>query len=101
MNLKVPQKVTNFINNLNEKGIPIPLLEDMLSQEPSLTYTLTLIAAVLMALAVCHVGSIDYDRAKEFLTLVGSGYLGRKGMKHLMPLPKNQPNQQTKEENKQ
>ena len=75
------------MTTLNEQGLPLPMLQDIVTKQPSLTYTLTLVAATMVALAVCHVGNVDYDRASSFLEMVGSGYLIRQTMKHISPLP--------------
>jgi len=87
MNVKVPDSVKKLMDKLNSAGLPIPMIQDCLTGQPSLTYTLTLTAAVMVALGVCHVSGVDYDRAMNFLQVVGGGYLVRQGMKHVAPLP--------------
>lgn len=86
MNIQVPDKVKALFDKLNSVGLPIPMIQDCLTHQPSLTYTLTLIAGVMVALACCHVAGVDYDRAMNFLQVVGGGYLVRQGMKHVAPL---------------
>jgi hypothetical protein len=86
MNIQVPDNVRQFLSKLNAQGLPLPMIQDCLTKSPSMTYTLTLAAAVMVALSVCHVGNIDWDRAVTFLQIVGGGYLARQTMKHIAPL---------------
>lgn len=88
MNIQIPDNVKKFLNKLNEQGIPLPMLRDCLTGNPSLTYTLTLASAILVILGAIHAteGLVDYARAKEILQLVGGGYLVRQTMKHIAPL---------------
>ncbi len=86
MNIQVPDSIKRVMTKLNEQGLPLPMIQDCLTKDPSLTYTLTLVAAVMVGLSVCHVGTVDWDRAVTFLQLVGGGYLARQTMKHISPL---------------
>lgn len=78
-------KIKGFINSLNEKGIPTPVLRDMVSAKPSITYTMFLVAFVLTVLASFEVGAsklgLKFDQCLELLGYTGIGYIGRKFQK--------------------
>lgn len=86
MNIQLPPKLKELLVKMNQNGIPLPMLRDCLTSSPSITYTLTFTASVLVILSICNVGSIDYTKAMSFLQVVGSGYLVRQTMKHVAPL---------------
>lgn len=76
-------KVKTFIFNLNEKGIPIPLLRDPKTDAPSVTMTMMIVAfsiavAGLIGKLTKFLGDVDVSGANYlFLTAAGL-YLGRK-----------------------
>lgn len=78
-------KIKAFINALNEKGIPTPILRDMVSGKPSITYTMILVSFILTVLASFKVGAdnlgLKFDQCLELLGYVGIGYIGRKFQK--------------------
>jgi hypothetical protein len=96
-NIQIPDKIKELFTKLNDVGLPVPMIRDCLTKEPSLTYTLTLIAAVMVILGTIHAteGLVDYAKAVSLFQLVGGGYLVRQGMKHVAPL-----NSGDKEDNK-
>lgn len=100
MNLQLPQQLQNFINNLSNKGIKIPMLVDCLTGKQSLTYSLTLIYGILVLLGCIESTEhlVNYDRAFTVLQWVGGGYLIRKGMAHAMPVNNKSDNNQDKGE---
>lgn len=78
-------KIKDFIRLLNEKGIPTPIFRDMLSQKPSITYTMLLVAFVITVLSSFKLGAdtlgLDFDKCLQLLSYVGIGYIGRKFQK--------------------
>jgi len=81
--MTITEKIKQFIFNLNEKGIPLPLLRDPKTDGPSVTLTLMLISFALAAGALVGkfsklLGDLDTSGANYlFLTTAGL-YLGRK-----------------------
>lgn len=78
-------KIKGFIQKLNEKGIPTPILRDMASNKPSITYSMFLISFVLVVLASFNFGAdnlgLKFDQCLQLLSYVGIGYIGRKFQK--------------------
>lgn len=78
-------KIKNFVMVLNEKGIPTPVLRDMVTGRPSITYTMLLVSFSLTVLASFKVGSdklgLNFNQCLELLSYVGIGYIGRKFQK--------------------
>ena len=78
-------KIKAFIQKLNEKGIPTPILRDMVSSKPSITYTMTLISFILVLLSLFKFGEtklgLHFDQCLQLLGYVGIGYIGRKFQK--------------------
>lgn len=81
--MNVMDKIKQFIFNLNEKGIPLPLIRDPNTDSPSVTMTMMLVAFAVAVFALIGkiaglVGSIDISGANYlFLTTAGL-YLGRR-----------------------
>jgi hypothetical protein len=78
-------KIKGFIKNLNEKGIPTPIFRDMVTGTPSITYSMFLIAFVLVVASSFKDGAVllglDFDKCLQLLSYVGIGYIGRKYQK--------------------
>ena len=88
MNIQLPPKIKEFIDKLNENGIPLPILRDQLTGQPSITYTLVLVSSVLCVLGLIDATKhlVDYDRAFSLLQWCFGSYLIRKGMAHVAPI---------------
>lgn len=75
-------KIKSFIDMLNNKGIPTPILRDMVSHKPSITYTMLLVVFIMTVLSSFKFGAeqlgLNFDQCLEFLGYVGIGYIGRK-----------------------
>ena len=76
-------KIKKIIEDLNKKGIPVPVFRDNVSGKPSITYTLFYITGFICILSligkfVSKVTTVDFDSAKELVIVFGSLYLGRK-----------------------
>jgi len=82
---KLIEKIKGVINTLNEKGIPTPIMRDMISGKPSITYTMMLVSFVLTILASFNLGEeqlgLKFDQCLQLLSYVGIGYIGRKFQK--------------------
>lgn len=76
-------KVKTFLFNLNEKGIPVPLLRDPNTDSPSVTMTMMVTAFAIAAAGLIGkftkvLGEVDVSGANYlFLTAAGL-YLGRR-----------------------
>jgi hypothetical protein len=79
------QKIKAIIASLNEKGIPTPIMRDMVTNKPSITYTMMLVSFVLTVLASFKLGEdklgLNFDQCLQLLSYVGIGYVGRKFQK--------------------
>tara|TARA_R110000868_G_scaffold66014_14_gene197065 strand:- start:2137 stop:2436 length:300 start_codon:yes stop_codon:yes gene_type:complete len=81
--MKPIDKIKEFIFNLNEKGVPLPLLRDPNTDSPSVTMTMMVIAFSIAAAGLLGkltkvLGDVDVSAA-NYLFLTSAGlYLGRK-----------------------
>lgn len=77
------EKLKQFLFNLNERGIAVPLVRDPNTDSPSVTMTMMLIAFTIAALGLLGkftkvLGEVDVSGANYlFLTAAGL-YLGRR-----------------------
>ena len=78
-------KIKEIIRALNERGIPTPILRDMVSFKPSITYTMLVVSFVLVVLSSFKIGTetlgLNFSNCLELLSYVGIGYIGRKYQK--------------------
>lgn len=78
-------KIKGVIKSLNEKGIPTPIMRDMVSGKPSITYTMLVVAFALVAASSFKLGAetlgLNFNNCLELLSYVGIGYIGRKYQK--------------------
>lgn len=78
-------KIKGVTKSLNENGIPTPIMRDMVSGKPSITYTMLVVSFVLVTLSSFRVGAdtlgLDFNSCLELLSYVGIGYIGRKYQK--------------------
>lgn len=78
-------KIKGVIKSLNEKGIPTPIMRDMVSGKPSITYTMLVVAFALVTMSSFKIGAttlgLDFDKCLQLLSYVGIGYVGRKYQK--------------------
>lgn len=79
------EKIKNIVRSLNEKGIPMPIMQDGATKKPSITYTLLVVAGVLTILSEFKLGQeqlgLNFDQCLQLLSYVGIGYIGRKYQK--------------------
>jgi hypothetical protein len=78
-------KIKGVIKSLNEKGIPTPIMRDMVSGKPSITYTMLVVSFALVTISSFKVGAdtlgLNFKNCLELLSYVGIGYIGRKYQK--------------------
>jgi hypothetical protein len=78
-------KIKAFIKDLNDRGIPTPIMRDMISGKPSITYTMLLVSFALTVLSSFKLGAntlgLNFDQCLQLLGYVGIGYIGRKYQK--------------------
>jgi len=77
------QKIKDFLNKLNQNGIPLPMLRDPRTSQGSVTLTMFWIsfniAIVTLAGKITNIiGDIDYSNVLWLLGLTGAMYLGRR-----------------------
>jgi hypothetical protein len=80
-------KIKQLIQDMNSKGIPIPLARDPKTGRGSLTFTMPVVSfgicvVLLAGKAADKLGGIDYDNALWLLGLTLSTYLGRQYQKN-------------------
>jgi hypothetical protein len=75
------EKVKAKVKELQEKGLPIIVLRDVVTGKPSITYTLFVASAVMCLLAQVEYSraSIDlnFDEALQFFDSCAMAYIGR------------------------
>ena len=81
--MNITDKIKQFINNLNERGVVLPFVRDPKTSQPSVTLTLMLISFAIAAGGLITkftkvFGEVDVSGATYlFLTTAGL-YLGRR-----------------------
>lgn len=75
------EKLLDLATKLKENGLPIILLQDPVTDTPSITFTMVVASFVMCILAVNGLANLDFASCKELLTLTGAGYLGRQTQK--------------------
>lgn len=79
--MSAKEKLLGLATKLKENGLPIILLQDPVTDTPSITFTMIVASFVMCILAVSGLASLDFASCKELLTLTGAGYLGRQTQK--------------------
>lgn len=77
---KLQDKLVEFCT---KKGIPVPVIRDPVSQQPSASFTLLVISAGLVIFGLINkaaklVDGIDMDNALQFFGICAGLYFGRK-----------------------
>lgn len=77
------QSVKDFIKKLQSQGLPIILLQDPKTKEPSLSFTLVVLAAIYCAMGIfsnyfVFLKGINVEAAFNFFLASASLYWGRK-----------------------
>jgi hypothetical protein len=82
---RLVEKAKGIIHSLNEKGIPTPIMRDMVSGQPSITYTMLLVSFSMCVLSSFKFGQeqlgLQFEQCLQLLSFVGIGYIGRKYQK--------------------
>lgn len=76
------QKLKELIQKLNEKGVPLPVLQDMVTKKPSITYSTFIVATLIYIVSLFDaaqkaLGGIDKAESGEFFLIAAGLYLGR------------------------
>jgi hypothetical protein len=76
-------KLKSLIKELQDKGIPIIVLRDLVTNSPSITYTFFVLSGILVILGLIGkfarvAGGIDMDNALAFFYACSATYVGRK-----------------------
>lgn len=79
-------KLKELVNSLKEKGLDITCLtlRDVKSKEPSITFTFLVVSGIVALLALFDKSKVslnlglNFDNAKELLTVFAALYFGRK-----------------------
>jgi len=79
----VVDKIKEIIKNLQDKGVPVILLQDIITKQPSITFSFFVISGVLVIAGLIGKfaklsGGIDMENALSFFYGAGAMYLGRK-----------------------
>lgn len=83
--MDIKAKVKELISALNEKGIPLPVLQDLVTKKPSITYTFFVVSGVVCLLSsfdgVKTLAKINFNEIKEFFDMCAYIYVGRSAIK--------------------
>jgi len=97
---KLVDKVKGIIHSLNEKGVPTPIMRDMVSGQPSITYTMLLVSFSMCVLSSFKFGQeqlgLQFEQCLQLLSFVGIGYIGRKYQKGDLTVEGKDSNENTK-----
>jgi len=80
------EKIKELIRKMNENGIPVPILQDPIQRQPSVTFTFFFISGMLWTIALVgkwnNVLSINLSECQEFFSNSAYIYLGRSLIKN-------------------
>lgn len=83
--MTVKERVKELVTKLNENGIPLPILQDLVTKKPSITYTFFVISGITCLLAsfdgVKALAKINFNEVKEFFDMCSYIYVGRSAIK--------------------
>lgn len=76
-------KLKALIKDLQDKGVPLIVLRDVVTKTPSITYTFFVLSGTLVTLGLIGKfakisGGIDMDNALAFFYACSATYVGRK-----------------------
>lgn len=79
---EVLEKLKDFINKLNEKGIPFPMVRDPTTGKSSVSLTLLFVSSLHVQLALINkfakiFDGLDIDNSLEFFIICSGLYFGR------------------------
>jgi hypothetical protein len=80
------EKIKELIKKMNEAGIPLPILQDPIQKQPSITYTFFFISGILWTVALVgkwnNALNINLNECQEFFSNAAYIYLGRSLIKN-------------------
>ncbi len=75
----IREKLQILIDWLTNKGIPLPLFRDLLTQKPSFSMTLATLSFVMWCLGITElIKDMDIDKCENMVLITVGLYLGRK-----------------------
>lgn len=79
-------KLKQLLNTINSKGIPLPILQDLITKKPSITYTMVVISFFMCVFSLVggitdYVKGIDFQNSFTLFALCIGTYLGRQFQK--------------------
>lgn len=79
--MTIKEKVKAKLKELQEKGLPIVVLRDVATGQPSITYTLFIVSAIMCLLAQVEYSratiDLNFGEAIQFFDSCAMAYLGR------------------------
>jgi hypothetical protein len=80
---KLKELQKNLVNWCTKKGVPVPVLRDPVSQQPSASFTLLVVSSGLVIFGLLNkvaklVDGVDIDNALQFFYACAGLYFGRK-----------------------
>ena len=82
------EKIKAAIKDLQDKGVPIFVLQDPLTKQPSITFSFFVVAGLTCLLATIEsvkiFAGINFSEIKEFFDMCMWAYLGRSAIKGML-----------------
>jgi hypothetical protein len=80
---KLKELQKNLVDWCTKKGVPVPVLRDPVSQQPSASFTLLVVSSGLVIFGLLNkvaklVDGVDIDNALQFFYACAGLYFGRK-----------------------
>ena len=80
--MDIGKSIKKFFDNMNAKGIAVPLLRDSVTGKPSVTFSMFYICSIISILGLLGkfanlFNTVDLESAKELVIVFGSIYCGR------------------------
>ncbi len=81
------EKIKKIITDLQDKGLPIVMLQDVLTKQPSITFTFFVLSGIMCLLSVVDsskvLAGLNFDEALKFFDACSIVYVGRSAVKAL------------------
>lgn len=80
------EKIKQIIKDLQDKGLPIIMLQDVITKKPSITFTFFVLSGIMCLLAAVDVkilSELNFDEALKFFDACSMVYVGRSAVKAL------------------
>jgi len=81
------EKIKQIIKDLQDKGLPIVILQDIVTKKPSITFTFFVLSGIMCLLAAIDssktLSGLNFDEALKFFDACSMVYVGRSAVKAL------------------